>query len=113
MTADPRMFASVPFDNKTAWLDFLGTHLLWHVSLAQQVRALTGNTYPVLPIGDGGGTEWLRAVQRTYQGAALALDVPGPPDLESYDLTKPEDHASWCFLVSQTAASLRLSAGLA
>lgn len=112
MAIDPRFFANIPFRNPTAWTDFLGTFDLWHRALAQQVFLTTGNVYRVYPLGDGGGEEWLAAVQATYVGAAKALGLPPPPDLQSYDLSQPGDFASWTFIVSEASRSLRAAAGL-
>lgn len=109
---DARLFSSTPFDNRTAWLDFLGTHALFHRALADKVHALTGVAYRVYPLGNGGGAEWLGAVQKTYQNAARALGIGPPPDLESYDLRQPGDFASWCFIIGQESRRLALAAGL-
>lgn len=112
MPIDPMQFARVPFDNRTAWLDFAGTHYLWHRNLQQRIFAVTGNQYTLPPIGEPGGPQWLHAVQQAYVSAALALGVPAPPDLSSYDLRDPADFASWTFLIGQTGRALRNAAGM-
>ncbi len=110
---DPRLWGSVPFNNKNAWDDFTGTFALWHRALATQIATLTGIAYKTYPLGTGGGDEWLHAVQRQYQNASAALGIAPPVDLESYDLTQPGDFASWTFTISQASRTLALAAGLA
>lgn len=113
MPVDPTVWASLPFNNLTAFYDFTGTHWLWHLALQEHVERVQKVNYAVLPIGDGrGDPDWLAAVQRTYQNAATALNTAGPPDLQSYDLSKPDDFSSFCFLISTTALALRAAAGL-
>lgn len=109
---DTRLWASTPFRNPTAFVDFTGRLDLWNRALAQKVASLTGSAYKVYPLGDGGSGAWLHAVQKTYQNAASALGIPPPPDLESYDLSDPGDFASWMFIISQTSRQLALAAGL-
>ena len=109
---DPSVFNNVPFRNPTAWKDFVGTHYLWWRALNEQIFALTGTAIREYPIGDGGGAEWLQAVQAQYVDASAALGLSPPPDLSSYDLTKAPEYASWTFLVSQAATRLRAAAGL-
>lgn len=106
------MWASLPFRNQTAWVDFIGRLDLYHRVLAAQIHKTTGRTYRTYPLGNGGGTEWLHAVQKQYQNAANALGVPPVPDLESYDLSKAGDFQSWTFILSQTTRQLALAAGL-
>jgi len=109
---DPRLWASLPFNNRNAWIDFTGCFDLWHRALAAKVAALTGTTYKTYPLGNGVGTDWLHAVQRQYQNAAAALGIAPPPDLESYDLDQAGDFASWTFTISQTSRTLARAAGL-
>lgn len=111
MAVDPALWSNVPFQNRTAWVDFVGQHWLWHRNLAEFVRRGTGVSYRVYPIGDGGGSLWLRAVQETYVNASVALGVAPPSDLASYDLSEASDFSSWTFLVSQQASRLREAAG--
>jgi hypothetical protein len=111
---DPRLFSGLPFNNKTAWLDFLGVHdLYWKQGLIPAIQGITGNSFKTYPLGGGGGADWLSAVQQTYQNAALALGVSPPPDLQSYDLGQASDFASWTFIISQELRRLSLAAGLA
>ena len=108
----PTNWNNVPFRDATAWADFVGTHWLWHRAVAEHVRRTTGVSYRVYPIGDGGGSQWLYAVQRTYENAFAALGLSPPSDLSSYDLNDPEEFASYTFLLSQTASRLREAAGV-
>jgi hypothetical protein len=109
---DPSLFASVPFGSKTAYVDFCGTLQLYFKALADQVFALTGNAMRLYPIGDGGGDDWLHAVQQQFVSCSLALGLGSPPDLSSFDLAVPEDHASFFFSVAQELRVLRSAAGL-
>lgn len=108
---DSRLWASVPFSNDNALLDFAGSLELWHRCLEEHVARVTGKSYARLPLGTPGGAEWLHAVQSTYRAAAAAIGTAPPPDLESYDLAQPGDHASWFFTIAQTSRSLALAAG--
>lgn len=112
VSVDPSNWASVPYGNRNAFRDFVGTHYLWHRALADQIFIVTGSTVVLLPIGDGGGSEWLLAVQRQYESECAALGLAAPPDLSSYDLSDPNDFASWTFLLSQQATILRTASGL-
>lgn len=109
---DPSNWASVPYGNRNAFRDFVGTHYLWHRALVEQIFAVTGTSVALLPIGEGGGPEWLLAVQRQYEAEAHALGLAAPPDLSSYDLSDQSDFASWTFLLSQQATILATAAGL-
>ena len=110
---DASLFASVPHKNFTALLDFAGTFDLYHRVLANVVAA-QGHPYRRYPLGDGRGTpNWLWAVQQTHVNAAAALGIAPPPDLASFDLSQPEDHASFFFLVANDLKRLRNQAGLA
>lgn len=112
MPVDPTLWASVPFRNPTAFRDFAGTLELWTRALAQRIHQLTGASIVVLPLGDGGGAEWLSGVQTQFEEAATALGIAGPGDLESYDLSRAEDFASWTWVLSNEARRLRSAAGL-
>jgi hypothetical protein len=112
MPVDPAVWASVPFRNKTAWADFTGTLELWMRALAQRIFQSTGQSIVVLPLGDGGGPEWLSGVQTQFEDAAVALGIAAPGDLESYNLDQAGDFSSWTWQVSNEARRLRSAAGL-
>ena len=109
---DPSVFASIPYRNKTAWIDFQGTLELWVRALAQRIFQQTGQTIRILPLGTGEGPDWLSAVQSQFESAATALGIAAPGDLESYDLSRADQFASWSWTVSQEARRLRTAAGL-
>ena len=110
---DPALFSNVPFRNATAWTDFTGTLWLYLRALAEHVGRNQGVTIRVQPIGDGDGrSRWLQAVQETLVSASLALQIAPPNDLSSYDLSEPEQFASWTFLVSQQCSRMREAAGI-
>lgn len=109
---DPSLWADVPFGNLTAWQDFLGYQSLWHRALADTVFALTGVTYRTVPLGDGGGPEWLEALSSECASAAAALGIAGPPDLASYDLADQREYESFMFVNAQVHKRLREGAGI-
>lgn len=113
MPLDPALFASVPYGSATALLDFSGTLQLYMRNLTAQVFALTGISVREVPLGDPGGPQWLEAVQSQYVAIASALGVDAPPDLSSYDLAEPSDHASFFFQLAQETRALRNATGLA
>ena len=109
----PDLWASVPYRNLTAMIDFAGQFHLWHIALAQKIGQTTGKSYRLYPVGDGrGDAAWLSAIQKNHNNAAAALGIAAPPDLSSFDLSLAEDHASFFFLVSNDSARLRKAAGL-
>lgn len=110
---DPSLWASVPYGNRTALLDFYGEHGLWHRALAETTFRLNGVNYRTYPLGDGGGPAWLRAHQAEHRNASEALGLAPPPDLESYDFSSRESFASWMFIHAQEHRLLRAAAGLA
>jgi hypothetical protein len=112
MSIDTRLWASTPFNNPTAWSDFVGTHFLWWQTMKDQIASITGVSVRLYPIGHGGGSAWLNAVQKTYESACNALGIAPPADLESYQLSDPGDFASWCFTISQESRRLALASGL-
>ncbi len=109
---DPHHWSHLPFGDQTAFLDFAGTHALFHRALDVKIRSLGGAPYNYLPIGDGGGSEWLLAVQQAHAGAAAALLIPEPPDLTSYDLSDPDEFTTWTYLLALDDIRLRQAAGL-
>lgn len=112
MSLDPALFASVPFKSATAFTDFAGTLALYHRALAEHIFRTFGQTYRLYNLGDGrGDADWLQAVQKQYEAAAGALGLAGPPDLSSFDLSQPEDHASFFFVVANETRVLSRAAG--
>lgn len=109
---DPSLWSSIPPRNPSAWADFLGQFEIWHRALAQTIARTTGRSIYTFPMGDGGSSEWLSAVQRVYAEATAALGIAGPTDLQSYDLNNPTEFASWAWLVSLESRRVRLAAGL-
>lgn len=114
MAIDPALFASVPFNAPNAFADFSGTLALYHRALADHIFQRFGVQYRLFNIGDGrGDADWLHAVQGQYEAAATAIGLAGPPDLSSFDLSEPEDHASFFFVISNETRLLRNAAGFA
>ena len=110
---DPILLASVPHRNLTAFRDLTGTLEMMHRAIAQSAFGLTGTAYRVLPLGDGRGeASWLQALQQQHEAAALALGLQAPADLSSYDLTEPEQWASFTWILAQDLRRLRDAAGL-
>ena len=111
---DPALFASVPYGSKTALVDFAGTLELYFRALAQQAATVApGLTFRLYPLGDPNQQEqWLDAIQSQYRAIAEVLQIEGPPDLTSFDLDEPEDHASFFFIIAQETRILRNAVGL-
>ena len=110
---DPKLWASTPFNNRTALFDLAGQLELWLRAVAQRIATTTGRAIRTPALGTPGGPSWLQAIQATYIEAHDALGIAPPPDLASYDLNDPADFASWAWLLSQTSQTLRLAAGIA
>ncbi len=109
---DPHSWSHLPFGDQTAFVDFLGQHALFHRSLDHTIRLLGGTPYNYLPIGDGGGEDWLLAVQQAHEGAATALVIAPPPDLTAYDLTDVDQFTTWSYLLALDDVRLRQAAGI-
>lgn len=111
---DPRLWASTPFRNRNAFLDLQGQIELFHSALADTVGRTLERTYPTYSLGSPSPDmkNTLTALQAQCSGAAVALGIPQPPDLESYDLTDAGDFASWTFQVAEFHRALQIAAGL-
>lgn len=109
---DPALWASVPFNNRTALLDLAGTLEVWFRAVNRAIAPVANRSVRSLPIGTPGGATWLEAIQAQFNEAHDALGIEPPPDLASYDLADPVDWASWTWLLSQTAQTLRVAAGV-
>lgn len=109
---DPLLWSVLPFGDQTAWIDFLGAHALFHRQLDDVIRRqFLADPWPQLPLGDGGGDEWAEAHQLTHDGEAKGLSIALGPDLRSYDLTRADQFASWCFVHANDCQRLRQAAG--
>jgi hypothetical protein len=108
---NPLIFQDLPFRNKTALQDVQGIHWFWHRALADKIRQL-GFAYRTYPLADSVGPEWLIANQNEHAGAAFAIGIVGPPDLQSYDLDDPAQWASFWFLHAGDHRRLQLAAGV-
>lgn len=109
---DPTLWASTPYQQSTALVDFAGMLELWFRALADHVFLDFGSTFRVFPLGEPGQAEWLQAIQAQFTEAALAIGIPPPVDLASYDLRAEDDHLSFFFVLSQEARALRAASGL-
>jgi hypothetical protein len=135
---DPHAWEHLQFREANAFVDFLGQHALWHHALDVRVRQLGGVPYPSLPLGDGGSAlsllapeardaldeeqswerlhalqaSWHTVHQQAHDGAAGALILAEPPDLESYDLTEGDQFVTWIFIHAQEHIRLRVASGL-
>ena len=109
---NPKSWEFLQFGDETALIDFYGTHMLFHRALDVKVRSLGGAAYNYPPIGDGGGDNWLLALQQAHSGAASALLIAPPPDLTTYDLNDPDEFATFFFLLAQDDIRLRQAAGI-
>lgn len=75
----PVLFQGVPFGDRDALVDFNGHHALWHRALAEA----TGT--PFLLVDDLRIN--LANNNAMHEAVAVALGLPGPPDLLGYDLS--------------------------
>lgn len=124
------LLASAPFRNITALQDYLGMLDAFRIALRARIFTLTGKSYVDYTVGDGSGKfalgyaqtrKWkdvvpssddLQDIQATFTNASIALGIPAPGDLTSFDLSAPSDWSSWTWQVSQTCESLRKAAGI-
>lgn len=108
----PNLWAAVPFQNRTALLDWQGQHALWHQAVADTAAA-AGKKYATYPLGDGVGTpDWQRVHAQEHVNANLALGISGPPSLTDFDFAKAEDFASFHWTHGQESERLRAAAGV-
>ena len=112
----PQLWQSLPFGDKDAFVDFLGTHALWHAALDHRIRSQGAPPFPTLPLGDGpvAGSEadWHLAHQAVHDGEASGLGLSGSPEFTAYDLDKRDEFASWTWLHAQEHIRLFVAAGL-
>lgn len=109
---DPRTWEVLPFGDETSFIDFLGHHELQHREFASVIRAAGKASYPLLPLGDGGGTEWHQAHQLVHEGETTSLGIASPTDFTAYDLDDPNDFATWTFLHAQQHVTIRTQLGI-
>lgn len=110
---DPQSWKVLPFGDRDAWLDFLGQLELWHRDIAGTIRAaFPSKPYAIPPLGDGGGPEWLAALQTVLLGETTALGIAAPADLRGYDLADPDQFASWCWLMGNEHIRVMVAAGV-
>lgn len=109
---DPSLFASTPYNDRTALLDYFGLESRFHRELVRRTHELRGAVYPTYALGDGGGRAWMEAHQKEMEWAARLFEIPPPVDLSSYDLSDPVDHATFFFLSAQEHLRLMRAAQL-
>lgn len=119
---DPHTWEVLPFGDETSFLDFLGQHELQHREFASTIRAAGLPSYPLLPLGDGpaslgtglpgGGDEWHQAHQLVHQGETQSLGIASPQDFTSYNLSDPNNFATWTFLHALQHVTIRTQTGL-
>lgn len=93
-------------------VDFAGSHYLYHVALANAIFRNFTRQVRVLPIGNPDGPNWLQAIQSQLLSETTALGIAPPADVASFDLSRPEDHASFFWILSQELTRIRDAAGL-
>lgn len=109
---DPGLWGSTPFGNTTAREDYFGMESNWHQVLSDRISRLNGATYRRSPLGDGGGSPWLFAHQQELVAAARAVGIAAPPDLSSFNLSNPDEWASFHFLNANYHRLLGRASGL-
>lgn len=111
----PLLWQALPYADKDAFVDFLGSHALWHTALDQLLRAAGAAPYASLPLGDGPideGGDWHQVHQAIHAGEASGLALAGPPDFTAYDLNRRDDFATWTWTHAQEHQRLAAAAGL-
>lgn len=109
----PGLLASTPFKSKTAFEDLVGTCVLIYGPMIDAAFRLTGRTAKRVPIdAHAASTDLLQAIQSQHNSISAALGIPLSPDLQSYDLSKADDFASWTFLLSGDLSRLKSAAGI-
>lgn len=126
---DPESWKRLLHADETTWLDFLGTHSLQHHQYDVAIRALGGEPYAVLPIGQSARGEyllgpddetqlkfypdddWHQAHQVMHDGMAGSLIIAAADDFRSYDLTQEEQFATWSYLHALEHIRIRQALG--
>lgn len=107
------LLASTPFKSKTSFEDLIGTAVLAYGPMIDAAFRLTGRTAKRVPIdAHAAPTDLLQAIQAQHNSIAQALQIPLSPDLQSYDLSKADDFASWTFLLSGDLTRLKVASGI-
>ena len=110
---DPSLLASTPHKSGTAFLDLVGTVSLMHSTLIEATIRTTGNVPRRVTIDAAEPQEdLLQAIHDQQASLAQALGLGPPTDLRSFDLTDPNDFASWTFLLAADLTRLRNAAGV-
>lgn len=108
----PGSWADIPFNNRTALVDFQGYHALWHQAVAE-TASRAGRAYQTYPLGDSvGSSNWQDVHQREHVNANLALGISGPPILLDYDFRDPTAFANFHFIHAQESIRLAQAAGI-
>lgn len=108
----PGSWSDVPFNNRTALLDFQGYHALWHQVVAE-TAANAGFPYQTYPLGDSvGSPAWQEVHQREHVNANAALGITGPPILLDYDFKDKVQFATFQFVHAQESIRLGTAAGV-
>lgn len=133
---DPESWKRLAHGDADAWMDFAGTQALQHTAFDVAIRALGGVAYPILPLGSPARGTWLlgpdpeedperrrllaiypdddwhSAHQLRHDGEARALLIAEAPDLLSYDLTDPDQFATYTYLHAAEHIRLRQAIGI-
>lgn len=135
VNVSPLSWQDTVFGNRTALLDFAGTHMIQHQQLDARILALVpgapvkrwpigdllktppgfGREEPETAEGEGGvevSDEWLKAHQQMHESEADALGATQPPDLTSYDLTVKDQWNAFHQIHAQHHLVLNAAAGL-
>ena len=111
----PELWKSLPYQDKDAFVDFLGQHGLWHAALDHLVRAASAAPFPALPLGDGpidDGDDWHQAHQAMHEGEAAGLALSAPPDFTAYNLNQRDQFSTWAWLHAGEHQRLAAAAGV-
>ena len=110
---DPALFASTPFNNRTALIDLAGQLELYHRVLAETISRTTQQAVKMYPLGAGRGEPaWLDALTKQSADERRVLGLAPPPDYSVFDLRDPSEWASFCFILSGDLQAVRIAAGV-
>lgn len=92
---DPRLWWHIPYGDVDGWAAFLSEHAAQHTLIHMTLIQANRPQYQAFPLADGGGPEWLWANWLEHQSVCIALGLPAPSDLSSYDISEQDQYIEW------------------
>lgn len=106
------LLADTPFEDKDAFLDFLGAHEISHAGIARKIIELGGFVIS-RPIGEKpeDDRDWM--LDHYQMHLAIGAYVGQPvPDLMGYDLSVQEQHEEWMTIHSNVHSNINSALGI-